>query len=71
MKRPLSIEERFNKGSDNIAVGSETLKRCSFKLEVNDRAIYDLSQEEAIELIKTFEADPELKRYSTIKTYKV
>ena len=62
LKRELSIEERFQQGSDQLSVGTDTLKRCSFKLEVNEKAIYDLSQEEAIELIKSFEADPELKR---------
>ena len=68
LKRPLSIEERFRSGSSQLSAGPDTLKRCSFKLEVNDRSIYDLSQEEAIELIKSYEADPELKRYSTTRT---
>ena len=63
LKRQLSIEERFQQGSDQLNVGNDTLKRCSFKLEVNEKAIYNLSQEEAIDLIKSFEADPELKRY--------
>jgi len=67
-RRPLSIEERFQSGSSQLSAGQDTLKRCSFKLEVNDRSIYDLSQEEAIELIKQYEADPELKRYSTTRT---
>ena len=63
LKRQLSIEERFQQGSDQLNVGNDTLKRCSFKLEVNEKAIYNLSQEEAIDLIKSFEADPELRRY--------
>ena len=62
LKRQLSIEERFQQGSGQLNVGTETLKRCSFKLEVNEKVTYDLSQEEAIELIKSLEADPELKR---------
>lgn len=53
-----------------LSTGPDTLKHCSFKLEVNDRSIYDLSQEEAIELIKSYEADPELKRYSIIRKWK-
>ena len=62
LKRQLSIEERFQQGSGQLNVGAETLKRCSFKLEVNDQTTYDLSQEEAIEIIKSLEVDPELKR---------
>ena len=60
LKKPITIEQRIRRKS---AVEPAILQTCSFKLEVDDRAIYDLSQEEAVDLIKSFEADPELKRY--------
>lgn len=62
LTRPLSIEEKFRSGSSKLSAGPDTLKRCSFRLQIDDKSIYDLSQEEAIELIKSYEADPELKR---------
>ena len=58
----MSIEQRIRRQSETLQ--PDLLKSCSFKLEVNDRPIYGLSQEEAISLIKSFEADPELKRYN-------
>jgi hypothetical protein len=68
LTRPLSIEEKFRSGSSKLSAGPDTLKRCSFRLQIDDKSIYDLSQEEAIELIKSYEADPELKRYNTTRT---
>ena len=59
LKKPMSIEQRIRKESE---VEPSVLNRCSFKLEINEKAIYDLSQEEAVELIKSFESDPVLKR---------
>ena len=64
LKHSLTIEQKISKKSE---VEPAILQSCSFKLEVNDRAIYDLSQEEAVDLIKSFEADPELKRYDQFK----
>ena len=68
LKKPLSIEQRIRRASELSDVQPGILERCGFQLEVNDKTFNDLSQEQVLKILKSLEADPELKRYKNYNT---
>ena len=63
LKKPLNgqnIQQKIRKASN---IEPNILKHCNFKVEIGDTTIYELSEDEVIRLLKSFDSQPELRRY--------